>query len=114
MRVVVKKSTRTIHGNKHLQTTLTQSAWGATRKKEDYFKQKYHKLLVRKGAKKAIVAISHKLIIAAYQELNKKEAYKTPLLNDKKHEEKRKQKEIQKNMTALSKLGFTVRLTPVS
>jgi hypothetical protein len=69
---------------------------------------------VRKGAKKAIVAISHKLIIAAYQVLNKKEAYKTPLLDNKKHEEKRKQKEVQKNIIALSKLGYTVRLTPVN
>ena len=69
---------------------------------------------MRKGAKKAIVAISHKLIIAAYQVLNKKEAYKTPLLNDKKHEEKRKAKSVQKYLVELSKLGFTVRLTPVS
>jgi transposase len=69
---------------------------------------------VRKGAKKAIVAISHKLIIAAYQVLNKKEAYKTPLLNDKKQEEKRKAKSVQKHLVELSKLGFTVRLTPVS
>ena len=69
---------------------------------------------MRKGAKKAIVAISHKLIIAAYQVLNKKEAYKPPLLNDKKHEEKRKAKSVQKYLVELSKLGFTVRLTPVS
>jgi len=68
---------------------------------------------VRKGAKKAIVAISHKLIIAAYQVLNKKEAYKTPLLDNKK-EEKRKAKSVQKHLVELSKLGFTVRLTPVS
>ena len=69
---------------------------------------------MRKGAKKTIVAISHKLIIGAYQVLNKKEAYKTPLLNDKKHEEKRKTKSVQKYLVELSKLGFTVRLTPVS
>lgn len=69
---------------------------------------------MRKGAKKAIVAISHKLIIAAYQVLNKKEAYKSPLLNDKKHEEKRKAKSVQKHLVELSKLGFTVRLTPVN
>lgn len=68
---------------------------------------------MRKGAKKAIVAISHKLIIAAYQVLNKKEAYKTPLLDNKK-EEKRKAKSVQKHLVELSKLGFTVRLTPVS
>lgn len=69
---------------------------------------------MRKGAKKAIVAISHKLIIAAYQVLTKKESYKSPLLNNKKYEEKRKQKEIQKSITTLSKLGFTVRLTPAN
>jgi hypothetical protein len=69
---------------------------------------------VRKGAKKAIVAISHKLIIAAYQVLNKKEAYKTPLLNNKKYEEKRKARSVQKYLVELSKLGFTVRLTPVN
>lgn len=69
---------------------------------------------MRKGAKKAIVAISHKLIIAAYQVLNKKEAYKSPLLNNKQHEEKRKAKSVQKHLVELSKLGFTVRLTPVN
>ncbi len=69
---------------------------------------------MRKGAKKAIVAISHKLIIAAYQILNKKEAYKSPLLNNKKYEEKRKVKSVQKHLVELSKLGFTVRLTPVN
>jgi hypothetical protein len=69
---------------------------------------------VRKGAKKAIVAISHKLIITAYQVLNKKEAYKSPLLNNKKYEEKRKAKSVQKYLVELSKLGFTVRLTPVN
>lgn len=69
---------------------------------------------MRKGAKKAIVAISHKLIIAAYQVLNKKEAYKTPMLNNKKCEEKRKVKSVQKHLVELNKLGFTVRLTPVN
>ena len=69
---------------------------------------------MRKGAKKAIVAISHKLIIAAYQVLNKKETYKTPLLDNKKHEEKRKAKSVQKHLLGLNQLGFTVRLTPVN
>jgi lipid II:glycine glycyltransferase (peptidoglycan interpeptide bridge formation enzyme) len=69
---------------------------------------------VRKGAKKAIVAISHKLIIAAYQVLKKKEAYKSPLLNNKQYEEKQKVKSVQKHLVELSKLGFTVRLTPVN
>lgn len=93
---------------------MTQSAWGATRKKGSYLKEKYQRLLMRKGAKKAIVAISHKLIIAAYHVLNKKQAYKSPLLNDKSNAEKNKAKAVQRHLVKLSKLGFTVRLTPVS
>jgi hypothetical protein len=69
---------------------------------------------VRKGAKKAIVAISHKLIIAVYQVLNKKEVYKSPLLDDNIYKQIQKTKSVQKHLIELSKLGFTVRLTPVS
>ena len=69
---------------------------------------------MRKGAKKAIVAISHKLIIAAYQVLSKKEAYKSPLLNNKDYEEKQKAKKVQKMIAELSKMGFTTRITPVN
>jgi hypothetical protein len=93
---------------------LTESAWGATRKKEGYFKYKYQKLIVRKGSKKAIVAVAHKLIIAAYQVLKKKEAYRSPLLDSTKYNEKQRQKEVQKTIMKLSKLGFTVRITPVA
>ena len=91
-----------------------ESAWGAARKKESYFKHKYQKLVVRKGSKKAVMAVAHKIIIAAYQVLKKKEAYKSPLLDNKKHEEKSKQKEVQRSIVRLSQLGFTVRLTPVN
>lgn len=69
---------------------------------------------MRRGSKKAIVAVSHKIIIAAYHVLNKKEAYKSPLLNEKKYEEKHKAKSVQKYLIELQKLGFTTRLTPIN
>ena len=69
---------------------------------------------MRKGSKKALIAVAHKIVIAAYQVLKKKEAYKSPLLDNKKNDEKRKQKEVQRSIAKLSQLGFTVRLTPVS
>lgn len=69
---------------------------------------------MRKGSKKALVAVAHKIIITVYQVLKKKEAYKSPLLDNKKYEEKRKQKEVQRSIVKLSQLGFTVRLTPVN
>lgn len=101
-----------IHGNKHLQSALVEAAWGATRKKTGYLKGFYQKLLIRKGSKKALIAVSHKIIIATYHILKNKEEYKEPLLQITKATAKRKQKEIQKSVMQLTNLGFSVRLTP--
>lgn len=90
-----------------------EAAWGATRRKEGYLKGFYQKLLVRKGSKKALVAVSRKIIIATYFILKNKEAYKEPLLQIEKAEQKRRQKQVQKTVGQLMKLGFQVRLTPV-
>lgn len=107
-----KKSTKTVHGNKHLRAALTEAAWGATRKKTGHFKSFYQKLLVRKGSKKALTAVAHKMIIATYHILKNKEEYKEPLLQTAKATEKSKQRQIQKMILKLSDFGFTVRLTP--
>jgi transposase len=109
-----KKSTRVIHGNKHVQSALVEAAWGATRKKEGYMKTFYHKLLIKKGAKKALVAVSHKIIKAAYHILENGEEYKEPLLQIEKLNARNKQKNIQKSVSQLTKLGFSVRLTPTA
>lgn len=69
---------------------------------------------MRKGGKKAIVAMGHKIIIAVYHVLAKKEVYKAPDSSNAKHDAKKKQKEVQRSITKLSQLGFTVRITPVS
>lgn len=60
------------------------------------------------------MAVSHKIIIATYFILKNKEAYKEPLLQIEKAEQKRRQKEVQKTVGQLRKLGFDVRLTPVA
>lgn len=109
-----KKSTRVIHGNKHIQSALIEAAWGATRKKESYLKGFYQKLLIKKGSKKALIAVSHKIIKATYHILKNKEEYKEPLLQIEKTKERNKQKNIQKFVTQLASLGFSVRLTPTA
>lgn len=77
-----KKSTRTIHGNKYLQSTLVECGWGASRTKDSYLKRKFESLVARRGKKKALVAVGHKIIIAAYHIIKNKEAYKGPKLNN--------------------------------
>lgn len=103
-----------IHGNKYVQSALVEAAWGATRKKESYLKEFYHKLLIKKGAKKALVAVSHKIIKASYLILKNKEEYKEPIVQIEKVNQRNKQKNIQKFVTQLASLGFSVRLTPIT
>lgn len=95
-----------MHGNKYLQCTLVESAWGATRKKDSYFKRKYESLVGRRGRKKALVAVGHKIIIAAYHVIKNKEAYKEPVLHNN---PKRKTKRINQLLDKLKELGLEVR-----
>jgi hypothetical protein len=88
-----------------LQSTLVESGWGATRKKEGLFKRKFASMVTRRGKKKALMAIGHKIIIAAYFVIKNKESYKEPLLNDN---PKRKSKQIKNYLAKLKELGIEV------
>lgn len=71
-----KKSSRTRQGNKHLKATLTELAWGATRTKKSYYKAKYESMVNRRGKKRALIAIGHKILCAAYHIIKNKESFK--------------------------------------
>ena len=61
-----KMSSRITHGNKSLKTALVEAAWSATRMKAGWLKEKFKKLSARRGKKRALIAIAHKILIAAY------------------------------------------------
>lgn len=84
-----------------------ESAWGATRKKDGYLKRKYEFLVSRRGKKKALVAVGHKIIIAAYHIIKNKEAYKEPVLHNK-NSEKQKIKQANKLIAKLQELGVDI------
>ena len=65
-----RKSGKTKKGNKMLKSTLTQCAMVAVKDKDSYFHAQYQRLLVRRGKKKAIVAIAHSMLIAIYHVLS--------------------------------------------
>lgn len=60
------KSGRITYGNKYLRALLVEQAWAASRTKNTYFSSKYKSLVGRRGKKRAIIAIGHKILIAAY------------------------------------------------
>jgi len=55
---------------------LVQSAWAASRTKGTYFRAKYDSLVGRRGKKRALIAVGHKILCAVYHVLTKKEKYK--------------------------------------
>jgi hypothetical protein len=61
-----RQSGRTTPGNKWLKSSLTESAWGASRTKGTYLQARYHRLASRRGKKRATLALAHTLLIMAY------------------------------------------------
>lgn len=70
------KSKKITKGNKYLRRILVQCAWGASRQKNGWLKAKYEQLCVRKSSKKALIAISRKLLVIIWHVLSKQEPYK--------------------------------------
>lgn len=58
---------RTRKGNPHLRSALVEAANGAVRTKGSYINAKYYRLKARCGAARAMVAIAHKIALAAYR-----------------------------------------------
>ena len=60
------KSGRITYGNKYLRSLLVECGWAASRTKNTYMSSKYKSLVGRRGKKRAIIAVGHKILIAAY------------------------------------------------
>jgi transposase len=74
--VRVKKSGRIRQGNKQLKATLFQYAWAVTRTKNIYLSVKYSSTIARKGKKKALIIVGHKILCAIYHIISTGECYK--------------------------------------
>lgn len=61
-----RRSGRSPVRNKPLKTIMVEVAWAAVKKKGSYYKDKYYRLKARRGAKKAIIAIAHRLLKVIY------------------------------------------------
>jgi transposase len=64
-----RKAVAARKGNMHLRTTLFAAASSAARTKGTYLKDKYYRLKARRGAMRAMLAVAHKMLIAAYHML---------------------------------------------
>jgi hypothetical protein len=85
-----------------------QCAWAATRTKNTYLRSKYDSLVGRRGKKRALVAIGHKILIAAYYILKDKVAYKE--LGAEYLQELRKEKQIKRHIQLLKEMGVEIEI----
>lgn len=77
-----KKSVRVSRAGVYIKPLLVQCANAVIRSKDcPYFKIKYHQIKRRRGHKKAIIAIAHKLLICIYHMLDKNEPFNAYLYN---------------------------------
>ena len=101
-----KKSGRTTHGDKYLKVILVQCAWAASRTKNTYYRSKFESLVGRRGKKRALIAIGHKILCAAYFILKNKEPFLE--LGSEYLESRRKQTKVSKCLLELKDLGYEI------
>ena len=85
---------------------MVQCAWAATRTKDTYLRSKYDSLVGRKGKKKALIAVGHKILIATYFILKDKVAYKE--LGAEYLQGIKKEKQIKRHLAQLKELGVDI------
>jgi transposase len=102
-----RRSGRTTKGNRWLRVVLVQCAWAAARSKGTYLKQLYGRLAGRRGTKRALVAVGHRLLQIVYNVLSKGQSYRE-LGEDYQDKQQDKQRLARRLLKRLEKLGVKV------
>lgn len=105
-----RKGGRVRKANPWLKGALTQAAWGASRTKGSYFHQQHRRLSGRRGARRATVAVGHSLLGVYYHLATHPDAAYTDLGADYFERQKDPDREAQRMVKKLERLGYKVDL----
>ena len=70
-----RRSGKTRKGNQTLKVILTQCAQAAVKKKDTFFYAQYQRIAMRRGKKRAILAVGHSMLIAIYYMIKENKEY---------------------------------------
>ena len=101
-----RKAGTTRKGNPHLRAHLVQASHTIARMKTCFLYDQYQRISVRRGKKRAAVAVGHSILIIAYHILKRKQPYQELGVNY--FAAKNKEHCIQSYMKKLQHLGVTV------
>src|SRR5437588_9914931 len=103
-------SGKTTKGNARLRAALAEVVWVISHMKDNYLSAQYHRLARRLGKKKAVVAVSHSLLVIIYHVLSTKQPYSD--LGADYFEQRDSTRLTQRSVRQLEALGYTVTLVP--
>jgi transposase len=104
-----RRSGRTRKANRHLRAALVEAANSASHTKNTYLRAQYEQIKRRHGHKKAVVAVAHSILIAAYYILRDDVDYKD-LGGDYFARRADPQRQTRRLVAQLERLGHTVTL----
>lgn len=106
------KSAHILPGNKYLKAALGTAALSASRSKNTYLAARYHRITARRGRNKALVAVEHSILTAAWHMLANGECYTDPGADyyTRINPTRAKNNAIKQ----LTSLGYDVTITPVA
>lgn len=107
-----RHSGRTRRGNGWIKRALSQAAWGASVSKGSYFRALYRRLAMRKGKKRAIIAVAHALLVTGYILLLTGRTYRD--LGEDYFARLDRERLIKRLVRRLEKLGQNVIVQPVT
>lgn len=101
-------SGKTRKGNIWIRRTLCEVAWAASHQKDTYFAAQFRRIALRRGKKRALIAVAHSILVTAYQMLKHQSHYRELGVDffDTINRDKVRKRLVQR----LSNLGFEVTL----
>jgi len=97
-------------GNVFLKSALFAAASAAVRTKGSYYRDKYNRLRARRGPVRALMAVAHKLLIAAFHMLATGEPFRD--LGESYLDQVTRKRSTTRLVQRLSNLGYDVMLVP--
>lgn len=103
-----RRSGKTRKGNKILKSTLVECAQSAVQRKDTFFYAQYQRIAMRRGKKRAKLAVAHSMLIAIYYMIKEDKEYRD--LGADFYNKFNKEKKANAYIKKIKELGYDVQL----
>ena len=103
-----RRNGKTRKGNKILKSALVECAQSAVRRRDTFFYAQYQRIAMRRGNKRAILAVAHSILIAIYYIIKEDKEYED--LGANFYNKFNKEKKANAYMKKLKELGYNVQV----